>query len=166
MPPADWDRIVDVVIVGSGGAALVAATMAADEGAEVLVVEKDELLGGTTAVSGGGIWLPNNHVMAEAGIPDSKEAALTYIERVCDGRAPDPALLEVFVDTAPEMLKYLVEHTPATFHIQPLPDYYTPWGWEGHLPRPGRTVEANPYPVGERLPEWNPHVARRRNNAH
>ena len=157
----EWDQIVDVIIVGSGGAALVAATMAADEGGQVLVVEKDELLGGTTAVSGGGIWLPNNHVMAEAGIPDSKEAALAYIKRVVDGRAPDPELLEVFVDTAPEMLKYLVEHTPATFHIQPLPDYYTPWGWEGHLPRPGRTVEANPYPVGERLPEWKDKIVKR-----
>jgi 3-oxosteroid 1-dehydrogenase len=156
-----WDRVVDVVIVGSGGAALVAATLAADEGAEVLVVEKDHMLGGTTAVSGGGIWLPNNHVMAEAGIPDSREAALAYIERVCDGRAPDPALLEVYVDTAPEMLKYLVEHTPARFHIQPLPDYYTPWGWEGHVPRPGRTVEANPYPVGERLPEWKDRIVER-----
>ena len=46
MSAADWDQIVDVVIVGSGGAALVAATMAADEGAQVLVVETDELLGG------------------------------------------------------------------------------------------------------------------------
>ncbi len=156
-----WDRIVDVIIVGSGGAALVAATMARDEGAEVLVVEKDKLLGGTTAVSGGGIWLPNNHVMAEAGIPDSREAALTYIERVCAGRAPDPELLEVFVDTAPEMLRYLTDNTPCDFHIQPLPDYYTPWGWEGHLPRPGRTVEANPYPVGERLPEWRDRIVKR-----
>ena len=161
MAAEEWDRVVDVIIVGSGGAALVAATMARDEGAEVLVVEKDELLGGTTAVSGGGIWLPNNHVMAEAGIPDSREAALTYIERVCAGRAPDPELLEVFVDTAPEMLRYLTDNTPCDFHIQPLPDYYTPWGWEGHLPRPGRTVEANPYPVGERLPEWRDRIVKR-----
>ena len=157
----NWDRIVDVIIVGSGGAALVAATMARDEGSEVLVVEKDELLGGTTAVSGGGIWLPNNHVMAEAGIPDSRDAALTYIDRVCAGRAPDPELLEVFVDTAPEMLRYLTDNTPCEFHIQPLPDYYTPWGWEGHVPRPGRTVEANPYPVGERLPEWKDRIVKR-----
>ena len=161
MAAEEWDRVVDVIIVGSGGAALVAATMARDEGAEVLVVEKDELLGGTTAVSGGGIWLPNNHVMAEAGIPDSREAAPTYIERVCAGRAPDPELLEVFVDTAPEMLRYLTDNTPCDFHIQPLPDYYTPWGWEGHLPRPGRTVEANPYPVGERLPEWRDRIVKR-----
>ena len=108
----DWDRVVDVVVVGSGGAALVAATLASDQGAEVLIVEKDSMLGGTTAVSGGGIWLPGNHHMAEAGIEDSREAALAYIRRLTDGREPDPELLEVYVDTAPEMLRYLEDHTP------------------------------------------------------
>ena len=157
----DWDRIVDVVIVGSGGAALVAATLAADQGAETLVVEKDELLGGTTAVSGGGIWLPNNHVMAEAGVADSREAVLAYLDRVVAGRAPDPALIEVFVDTAPEMLRYLTDNTPCSFHIQPLPDYYWPWHFPGTLMQPGRTVEANPYPVGEKLPEWKDRIVKR-----
>lgn len=152
MAAREWDRIVDVVVVGSGGAALVAATMASDEGSETLVVEKDSMLGGTTAVSGGGIWLPNNHVMAEAGIPDSRDAALTYIERCVGGRAPDPALLEVFVDTAPEMLKYLTEHTPCSFHIQPLPDYYTPWGWEGHVPRPAAPSRPIPTPSASACP--------------
>ncbi len=156
-----WDRVVDVVVVGSGGAALVAATLAADQGAEVLVVEKDHMIGGTTAVSGGGVWLPNNHVMAAAGVPDSREGALAYIRRVCAGRAPDPSLLEVFVDTAPEVLRYLEDHTPVKTHIQPLPDYYTPWGFEGHVPQPGRTVEANPYPVAQELPEWKDRIVKR-----
>lgn len=161
MADSTWDRIVDVVVVGSGGAALVAATLAADQGAETLVVEKDELLGGTTAVSGGGIWLPNNHVMADAGVEDSRDAVLAYLERVVDGRAPDPELIEVFVDTAPEMLRYLTDHTPCSFHIQPLPDYYWPWKFPGTLMQPGRTVEANPYPVGEKLPEWRDRIVKR-----
>lgn len=156
-----WDKVVDVVVVGSGGAALVAATLAADQGASVVVVEKDHMIGGTTAVSGGGIWLPNNHVMREAGIEDSREAALAYIQRVCAGRAPDPSLLEVFVDTAPEMLRYLEDHTPVRTHIQPLPDYYAPWGFEGTQPRPGRTVEANPYPVADELPDWKDRIVKR-----
>ncbi len=94
------------------------------------------MLGGTTAVSGGAMWLPGNHHMAEAGIEDSKDAALAYIRRLTDGREPDPDLLEVYVDTAPEMLRYLEDHTPVRTHISPLPDYYWPWGIEGNVPQP------------------------------
>ena len=113
---ATWDRVVDVVVVGSGGAALTAATLAHDQGAEVLVLEKADMLGGTTAVSGGGVWLPGNHKMAEAGIDDSREDALAYIRRLTNGTEPDPALLEVYVDTAPEVLRYLEDHTPVRMH--------------------------------------------------
>ena len=155
------DRVVDVVVVGTGGAALVAATLAHDGGAEVLVVEKAAMLGGTTAVSGGGIWLPGNHHMIEAGIEDSREDALAYIRRLTDGREPDPELLEVFVDTAPEMLRYLEDHTPVRTHISPLPDYYWPWGIPGNIPQPARCVEANPYPVGQELPEWKDRLVSR-----
>ena len=150
----DWDRVVDVVVVGSGGAALTAATLAHDGGAEVLVLEKAGMLGGTTAVSGGGVWLPGNHLMAEAGIDDSREDALAYIRRLAGGREPDPELLEVFVDTAPEVLRYLEDHTPLETHISPLPDYYWPWGIPGNRPMPARCVEADPYPVRKELPEW------------
>jgi succinate dehydrogenase/fumarate reductase flavoprotein subunit len=156
-----WDEVVDVVVVGTGGAALTAATLAHDEGAQVLVVEKEPMLGGTTAVSGGGVWLPRNHVMAEAGIEDSREDVLAYLERVTDGRAPDPELLEVYVDTAPEVLRYLEDHTPLQTHIQPLPDYYWPWQFPGTLAKPGRTVEADPYPVGDELPEWASRIVKR-----
>jgi len=156
-----WDRVVDVVVVGSGGAALVAATLAHDQGADVLVVEKDSMLGGTTAVSGGAMWLPGNHHMVEAGIEDSREAALAYIRRLTAGREPDPELLEVYVDTAPEMLRYLEDHTPVRTHISPLPDYYWPWGFEGHVAQPARAVEANPYPVGSELAEWKDRIVSR-----
>ena len=156
-----WDRVVDVVIVGTGGAALTAATLAHDGGAEVLIVEKMPMLGGTTAVSGGGVWLPNNHIMKEAGVDDSREEALAYVRRVCGGREPDPELLEVFVDTAPEALRYLVDNTPLSVHIQPLPDYYWPWMFPGTKMQPGRTVEADPYAVGDELPEWKDRIVKR-----
>lgn len=159
--PERWDRVVDVVVVGSGGAALTAATLAHDAGAEVLILEKADMLGGTTAVSGGGVWLPGNHVMKEAGYDDSREDALAYIRRVTNGREPDPELLEVFVDTAPEMLRYLEDHTPLRTHISPLPDYYWPWGIPGNKPMPARCVEANPYPVRKELPEWADRLASR-----
>jgi succinate dehydrogenase/fumarate reductase flavoprotein subunit len=105
--PTAWDRMVDVVVVGSGGAALTAATLAHDGGAEVLVVEKERMLGGTTAVSGGVVWLPGNHLGAAAGFQDSREDALAYLRSLTGGREYDPGLLEVFVDTAPEVLRYL-----------------------------------------------------------
>ena len=156
-----WDREVDVVVVGSGGAALTAATLAADGGAETLVIEKADMLGGTTAVSGGGVWLPLNHKMAEAGIEDNREDALAYIRRITAGSEPDPELLEVFVDTAAEMIKYLEDHTPLRMHISPLPDYYWPWGIPGNRPTPARCLEADPYPVRAELPEWVDRLVKR-----
>jgi 3-oxosteroid 1-dehydrogenase len=156
-----WDRVVDVVIVGSGGAALTAATMAHDGGAEVLILEKAEMIGGTTAVSGGAAWLPGNHLMEKAGIADSREDALAYVRRVTGGRVPDPEMLEVYVDTAPEVLRYLEDHTPLKTHISPLPDYYWPWGVPGSRPVPARAVEADPYPVGTELPEWAGRLVKR-----
>ena len=156
-----WDQVVDVVVVGSGGAALTAATMAADGGAEVLILEKADMLGGTTAVSGGAAWLPGNHLMEKAGISDSREDALAYIRRVAGGREPDPELLDVYVDTAPEVLRYLEDHTPLKTHISPLPDYYWTWGFAGNRAVPARAVEADPYPVGKELPEWADRLAKR-----
>jgi hypothetical protein len=147
-----WDRVVDVVVVGRV-AALTAATRARP-GAEVLVLEKADMLGGTTAVSGGGVWLPGNHKMAEAGIDDSREDALAYIRRLTAGTEPDPALLDVYVDTAPEVLRYLEDHTPLQTHISPLPDYYWTWGIPGNRPMPARCIEADPYPVRDELPDW------------
>jgi 3-oxosteroid 1-dehydrogenase len=161
MTEHSWDRIVDVVVVGSGAAALTAAVLAHDGGAEVLVLEKADMLGGTTAVSGGAVWLPCNHVMADAGVEDNREDALAYATRLAGGRAPDPSLLEVYVDTAPEVLRYLEDHTPLRTHISPLPDYYWPWGFPGNRPVPGRAVEADPYAVRRELPDWADRLAAR-----
>jgi 3-oxosteroid 1-dehydrogenase len=86
---------------------------------------------------------------------------LAYVRRVSGGHAPDPDLLEVFVDTAPEVLRYLEDHTPLRCHVQPLPDYYGPWAFPGTKTSPGRTVEADPYPVGEELPEWKDRIVKR-----
>ena len=152
--PDKWDRVVDVVVVGSGGAALVAATMAHDGGAEVLVVEKADMLGGTTAVSGGVMWLPGNHLMTTAGMTDSREDAIAYITRLANGHEHDPALIETFVDTAPEMLAYLEAHTRVRMAVVPnFPDYYFAYDVPGKRPA-GRSVEPVPYAVGTELPEW------------
>ena len=89
-PPVneEWDRIVDVLVVGTGAAALTAAVTAAEDGLDVLMVESTDVWGGTTAVSGGGLWMPNNPLMRKAGVSDSTDKALTYMETVIDDVGP------------------------------------------------------------------------------
>jgi 3-oxosteroid 1-dehydrogenase len=145
-----WDEIFDVVVVGSGGGALTSALLAARGGASTVVVEKDEFIGGTTAVSGGDMWIPNNRFVKDR---DSREDALKYITRLSDGRASDPELAEVYVDTAPEMFEYLLETTgyDSEPHIT-LDDYYSVIGDRipgvRHFPR---TCAVKPYPAGAEL---------------
>jgi succinate dehydrogenase/fumarate reductase flavoprotein subunit len=146
------DDIFDVIVVGSGGGALTAALLAADGGASVVVAEKSRFIGGTTAVSGGDMWIPNNRHIAGR---DSREDAIAYVTRLSDGRAADPSLIEVYVDTAPEALEYLEAHTgyQSEPHLS-LDDYYSVIGdrLPGCQPFP-RTVAAMPYPAGAKLGE-------------
>ena len=158
-----WDELADVIVVGSGGAALTAALSAADSGADVLVLEKEDVLGGTTGVSGGVLWVPNNDHLAEAGLTDTRDDALSYIRRIADGRALDDSLIEVFVDTAPEMLRYLEAKTPLRMQlVTNLPDYYV--AIRDRIPgcQPfSRSVEPVPYPARDELGEWADRIAAR-----
>jgi len=77
-----WDETADVIAVGSGGAALAGAVGALDNGATVIVLEKGPVIGGTTAKSGGGAWVPNNHHQRAAGITDDRDTYLKYCARV------------------------------------------------------------------------------------
>jgi len=113
---ATVDRWHDVVALGSGAAGLVAAIATADEGAEVGLYEKSDLLGGTSAMSGGIIWMPNNHLQAEAGIDDSRAGGLAYLDSLSLGQIVSD-MAATFVDTGPEMLSYLSERTPCSCHL-------------------------------------------------
>lgn len=107
----------DVVVVGSGGAGLTAATVAARHGLQVCLVEKTAFFGGTTALSGGGIWVPRSTLAAQAGIEEAPEAASRYIHEVV-GDSLRGDLLDAFLKAAPRMVDYLHEHTAVRFRLQ------------------------------------------------
>lgn len=132
------DEQTDVVIVGSGAAGCMAALSALVAGAQVLVIERTDKLGGTSAVSGGVPWIPNNHHMAAVGSSDSREQALTYLRRISLGKMHDD-LIETFVDVAPEMLRFLEAESDLQFRALRLPDYHPefPGGTFGRSVTPG-----------------------------
>jgi succinate dehydrogenase/fumarate reductase flavoprotein subunit len=161
---ATWDETTDVVVVGSGGAALSAALTAAVDGARVVVVEKADVLGGTTGVSGGVLWVPCNHHLAADGLDDSVDDALAYVTTIADGRAYDDDLMRVFVETAPRVLEFLEEHSPLRTHrVVNLIDYYA--AIIDRIPgcKPfSRSVEPLPYPARAELgDEWADRIAAR-----
>jgi 3-oxosteroid 1-dehydrogenase len=121
---ADWDQTVDLLVVGSGAGAMMAAIRAHDLGARVLLIEKSDVYGGNSAMSGGGLWVPCNHLMAETGIKDSPEEALTYFKHITRGTVTEERL-KVYVDNAKEMVKYIEEKTHLKFQVLPeYADYY------------------------------------------
>lgn len=109
----------DVLVVGSGAAALTAALRAARGGLSVTIAEKSELLGGTSAMSGAGIWIPANHLAREAGIKDSAREALQYVRAAspADWQEQEDALWQALVDNAPRMLTFLGSATPLRFEL-------------------------------------------------
>lgn len=116
----------DVVVVGSGAAGLSAALSASARGARVRVLEKSSLVGGTSAMSGGGIWVPCHHHQASIGAEDSREDALAYIRAVApEGwHNVEEPLWAAFVDHAPEMLAFVEASSPLRFAPSREPDPY------------------------------------------
>ena len=114
----------DVLVVGSGAGALTAAITAHDNGGNVLVVEKSDMYGGTSATSGGGIWIPCNHLMEEHGETDTPEAALEYL-KACVGDKVSDSRLASYVKNAPKMLKDLEDTSDVKFVSTPYADYLT-----------------------------------------
>jgi len=110
----------DVVVVGSGGAGLIAALVAARAGKRVLVVERSSAVGGSTAASGGYVWAPNHHLLTEARIRDSRDDALAY----CRATTAGGPLIETFVDTIPEVARWVEEHTPIRWKAMDYPDSF------------------------------------------
>jgi 3-oxosteroid 1-dehydrogenase len=117
----------DVVIVGSGGGALCAALVARSHGLEVLVVEKADVIGGSTAMSGGGIWIPNNPLMAREGIPDTDEDALAYFESVVGDVGPASSIerRRAYVANGTKMVSFLEDLGMRFRRTEGWCDYYS-----------------------------------------
>jgi len=154
---------VDVIVLGSGAGGLTAALAAAQSGASVALFEKADLLGGSTAISGGVPWMPLNHHQDELGIEDSREEALTYLKSLSLDRM-DPAMAEAFVDGARATVQWLEDSTDLAFSIMPMyPDYHPEH--PGGKPQGGRSLDPGLFSY-EKLGEWKTKVAKSRRSAH
>ena len=141
----------DVLIIGAGAAGLTAAISAHEAGAKVTVIEKGECLGGSTAVSGGIIWVPNNHYMKNAGIDDSKDEARSYFQALNDADI-DEDVLNTFIEHSPETLEFLENAGALSLSIIPgYPDYYI--SSPGAKPNGGRALDNDMYAFSE-LGDW------------
>ncbi|MCL2585894.1 MAG: FAD-dependent oxidoreductase, partial [Streptosporangiales bacterium] len=146
----------DVVVLGSGAAGLVAALSAAVAGARVRLFEKAALIGGTTALSGGTIWVPGNQPARQAGVTDSREDGLAYLSSLSNGMIL-PELAEALIDGGPELVDFLERHAGLRLLlVEGYPDYHPER--PGGLPGGGRSIEVDLVPLSG-LGEWEERIA-------
>lgn len=121
-----WNEEYEVVVIGAGAGGLVAAITAANNGLKTILIEKGSTWGGSSALSGGGLWIPNNHVSKKAGLKDSEEEALTYMQTVIDytGPASSTARKEAYVKNGSKMVQYLEDLGMKWVSGINYPDYY------------------------------------------
>jgi 3-oxosteroid 1-dehydrogenase len=156
-----FDRVTDVVVVGSGSAALTAALAARQGGADVLVLESTDLVGGSSAMSGGGMWIPNNPVNEAAGVEDSYQKAKTYLDWCVDkddatygpvGPASSPERRQAFLTQGPKMVAFLQGLGVRLVHADGYPDYY-PEQPGGNAQ--GRCIEGDRFNLRKLGPVWS-----------
>jgi succinate dehydrogenase/fumarate reductase flavoprotein subunit len=136
------EETCDTLVVGSGAGGLSAAVTAAHLGLDVIVAEKAEVFGGTTARSGGWLWIPCNPLGAAAGMSDSPEDARAYLKSEA-GNFYDAARIDAFLDRGPEMVEFFTKNTAMEFALGPtFADYHpqSPGGKDG-----GRSIVAAPF---------------------
>lgn len=133
----------DVLIVGAGVSGLTTAIVAAKRGLKVAVIEKASVFGGTAAFSGGVLWIPGNYIAKQAGIKDSKEEALKYIQHETNNQY-DEEVINKFLDTAPEMVEYFEKETEVRFVSSLYPDYHPDQIGAAQI---GRSITAEPYDI-------------------
>ena len=129
----------DVVVVGGGVAGMCAAIAAHDAGARTVLLEASAQLGGTASWSGGAVWIPMNHCMRRAGRPDSRAAALEYMQACAQGQSPSE-LLDTYLDEGPAVAEFLEQVTPLEFEVGTMPDYYDQYPGAVHRPGESRSI--------------------------
>ena len=153
MSEAKWDREVDVLVVGTGNGALTAALCNWEMGTEdVLIIEKTDKVGGTSATSGGGIWIPANHYAKACGADDSAEDAKKYLMGTLFGEDVPEEMIDIYIDQSPKMLKFLADRTDVIYEsLEHYPDYYTNYegAKSGH-----RSLEPKPINMSELGDDW------------
>jgi len=137
-----WDETVDFVIVGSGGGSMPAGLYLKSIGKTPLILEKTDKLGGSTAMSGGLLWIPNNPLQKREGVVDSEDASRRYLQAaVGDDAGPGstPARKEAFLQAGPRMVAWLEERGMKFIRAEGWADYYD--DLDGGSPR-GRSLAA------------------------
>lgn len=143
----------DVIVVGSGGGGLSTAVRAAHLGLSVLLLEKTDALGGTSAWSGGWLWIPRNPLAIRAGIHEDAEEPRRYICSEMQTDSLDPRL-DAFLESGPEMVDFFETQTALNFvDGNAIPDFHE---LDGHA-LGGRSVAAAPFD-GRQLGKWKHHV--------
>ncbi len=132
----------DFIVVGSGAGGLTGALAAAERGLRTLVLEKAEVLGGMTAYAGGCMWLPGNRVTAAANPADSAESGFTYLHGLAGDTSP-VEMQHAYVDTAGQLVEFLMGEPDLQFEYQPFPEYFEA---EGRV-RAGRGIFAASLPL-------------------
>lgn len=142
-------RTCDVLVIGSGAGGLSAAVTAAHAGLDVIVAEKTPLIGGTTAWSGGWLWVPRNPLAVEAGIVEDIDAPLEYLTHEIGNRVTDPRI-RTYLEVGPEMVAFFRNHTQVEWiDGNKMPDFHSsPGACNG-----GRSVSVAPYDA-RRLGPW------------
>ena len=149
----------DVLVVGSGAGGLATAVSSVHRRLNVLVVEKEPVFGGTSARSGGWMWIPNNAPAQRAGVEDSVEAARTYLAHEA-GAHFDGARVDAFLEAGPKAVTFYEEETTLQFDLGPtFADYHpkAPGGMDG-----GRSIVARPFDgreLGDEIRRLRPPLA-------
>ena len=147
----EWDQTIDYLIVGTGVAGLSAAITAKQYGLNTLAIESTDKWGGTTAISGGLLWAPNNPLMKEAGVDDSVEMALEYMDQTIGDVGPWTSRERklAFLHAIPAYMEMLANEGVQWVRAKDYPDYYAerPGGLVG------RSVEVKPFNM-RKLRKW------------